>query len=75
MAYRHRRQPGLRHTLGRFRAARWRVTETPTFYRALCPCGDHQRWIAATPTHADVYAVDLLVWLRSQTCYQESGSW
>ena len=44
----------------------WRIVETRSYYKLLCPCGAHQRWFHLTPS-GSTYGKDALHWAR-RTC-------
>ena len=66
----HRRED-IEAVLEAFDAAGWRVQNPPTFYRVLCPCGDHQRSIHLTPSGTN-YGRNALMWLYRQPCYPQT---
>lgn len=58
----------LEALLGEFHDAGWRIEDPPTYYRVLCPCGDHMRWVHLTPS-GNGYVRNALHWLYRQPCY------
>lgn len=61
----------LEAVLGEYHEAGWRIEDPPTYYRVLCPCGSHMRWIHLTPSDPK-YAMNALKWLYRQPCYEGS---
>ena len=39
------------------------------YFKALCPCGAHKKWVALTPSGAN-YATNLRMWFRRQPCWE-----
>lgn len=62
----------LEALLDEFHAAGWRIQDPPTYYKVLCPCGEHQRWIHLTPSNPN-YGKDASRWLRRQQCGEGNG--
>ena len=63
-----RRHPrkDMERVLREFDARGWRIVDPPKYYKVLCPCGDHMRWIHLTPSNP-YYGSQALQWARS-TC-------
>ncbi len=55
-----------------FDAAGWRIIDPPKYYKVLCPCGAHKRWIHLTPSGSN-YAKNARAWLKRQTCDTKGG--
>jgi hypothetical protein len=61
----------LETVLEHFHQAGWSILDG-TYYRVLCPCGLHQRWIHLTPSDPN-YGKNALAWLQRQSCYLVEG--
>jgi hypothetical protein len=48
-----RRHPrkDLEDVLAEFDRRRWRILDPPKYYKVMCPCGQHYRWIHLTPSN------------------------
>lgn len=62
----------LEALLGEFHEAKWIVKKSKTYYKVLCPCGDHKRSIHLSPSNPN-YARDAIKWLYRQECYPWEG--
>lgn len=60
-----RRHPrkDLEDVLAEFDRRRWRILDPPKYYKVLCPCGQHYRWIHLTPSNP-YYGQQALRWAR-----------
>lgn len=70
--WRRAQRPEVQAILVAFHEAGWRVDDTRTYYRVMCPCGDHQRSIHLTPSDPN-YGRNALQWLKRQSC-DEGGA-
>lgn len=48
----------------------WRVTKGSGYFKALCPCGTHKKWVHLTPSGSS-YLRNLAGWLRRTGCWRE----
>ncbi|WP_211261535.1 hypothetical protein [Pseudonocardia acaciae] len=51
-------------------SAGWDVEKGRKYFKALCPCGTHQKWVHLTPSSSS-YLKNLTGWLRRNTCWKE----
>lgn len=63
----------LEEVLVAFHKAGWLIEDSGTYYRVICPCGDHQRSIHLTPSNPN-YGRQALSWLRRQPCVTAGGA-
>jgi len=47
----------------------WRVSKGKGYFRMLCPCGKHKKWVALTPSDPR-YGTNLGKWLARQSCWE-----
>ena len=47
----------------------WGVTKGKGYFRMLCPCGQHKKWVALTPSDPR-YGTNLGKWLARQSCWE-----
>jgi hypothetical protein len=47
----------------------WRVEKSKGYFRIKCPCGNHQRTVALTPS-GGYYVNHLVAWLRRLPCWE-----
>lgn len=71
--WRRHQRPDLEAVLEEFDKAGWRILDPPTYYKVLCPCGSHYRWIHLTPSNP-WHGKQAVRWLRRQPCYREEGA-
>jgi hypothetical protein len=50
----------------------WRVDKGDRYFRLKCPCGQHMKWCALTPSGA-AYGTNLTKWLERQPCWRRGG--
>lgn len=50
----------------------WQATHNPKtgYYRLKCPCGNHMKWVAKTPSNPN-YERNLRSWLERCDCWGE----
>lgn len=53
----------LQAVLEVFSAQGWTIENPPKYYKVLCPCGNHYRWIHLTPSNP-YYGFQALQWAR-----------
>lgn len=46
----------------------WTVIATGKYWKALCGCGQHKKWISLTPSGVN-YAKNLAKWFQRQSCW------
>lgn len=64
-----RRHPkkDLERLLEQFHASGWVIKDSDTYYKVLCPCGEHRRTIHLSPSGSQ-YRRNAESWLRRQPC-------
>jgi hypothetical protein len=63
---------GGQRALNLLAAAGWTILDTPKYYKALCPCGEHKRWVHLSPSNPR-YWNELIGWARRLPCWQDGG--
>ncbi len=48
----------------------WEVSRGGKYYRCLCPCGEHLKWVHLTPSDPN-YPRNLRAWFTRQDCWEE----
>ena len=61
----------MERVLVEFHRQGWRIIDPPRYYKVLCPCGDHYRWIHLTPSNP-YYGNQALQWAK-RVCPQWEG--
>lgn len=64
----HPRQD-LESILTQAERAGWRIIKNRKYYRAYCPCGQHQRSIHLTPSDPN-YGKNAGKWFERQDCWE-----
>ncbi len=50
----------------------WYVKPGKGYWKLLCGCGEHKKWVALTPSGAN-YAKNLAKWLERKPCWDSEG--
>lgn len=53
----------LERVLEEFHLRGWRIENPPKYYKVMCPCGSHYRWIHLTPS-SPYYGGHALTWAK-----------
>lgn len=51
----------------------WRILDPPKYYKVLCPCGMHYRWVHLTPSNP-YYGQQVLRWAKRVCPMWEGGA-
>lgn len=62
----------IQAVLEEFASLGWRIERGRKYYSVKCPCGEHKRWVHATPSDRN-YVVNLRSWLLRQPCTTSVG--
>ena len=59
----------IRKLLSEAEENEWTILKGAAYFKCLCPCGEHKRWVHCTPSGAN-YRINLRKWFERQPCWK-----